>query len=91
MIDNTAPVTTLRASDPKYIGDVLYVTATTAFTLAATDNLSGVASTEYRIDGGTWTVYAPFNLIGLADGEHTIGFRSVDNGSNVRLNRYSLR
>ena len=83
MIDNTAPVTTLRASDPKYIGDALYVTATTEFTLAATDNLSGVASTEYRIDGGTWTVYAPFNLIGLADGEHTIGFRSVDNGSNV--------
>ncbi len=83
MIDNTAPVTTLRASDPKYIGDALYVTATTEFTLAATDNLSGVASTEYRIDGGTWTGYAPFNLNGLADGEHTIGFRSVDNGSNV--------
>ena len=83
MIDNTAPITTLRTSDPKYIGDALYVTVTTEFTLAATDNLSGVASTEFRIDGGAWTVYAPFNLIGLADGEHTIGYRSIDNGSNV--------
>jgi hypothetical protein len=83
MIDNTAPITTLRTSDPKYIGDALYVTVTTEFILAATDNLSGVASTEYRIDGGTWTLYAPFNLINLVDGEHTIGFRSVDNGSNV--------
>lgn len=83
MIDNTPPVTTLRTSDPKYMGEALYVTATSEFTLAATDNLSGVASTEYRIDGGTWKVYAPFNLINLVDGEHTIGFRSVDNGSNV--------
>ncbi|MEN8134194.1 MAG: hypothetical protein ABFS18_01490 [Thermodesulfobacteriota bacterium] len=85
VVDNTAPITTITTGDPKYIGTdtTMYVVRETEFTLSATDVFSGVATTEYRIDSGSWTAYAPLNLAGLADGGHTIGYRSTDNLGNV--------
>lgn len=80
-IDNTPPVTAITTGTPRYEGEgKLFVTSTTQFTLAATDNLSGVSRTEYRIDGGAWTSYAPFTA--AAEGEHVIGFRSIDTVGN---------
>ena len=83
VVDNTAPVTTITTGNPKYAGadGKLYVTSAAAFTLSATDNLSGVAKTEYRIDSGAWTAYAPFTV--AAEGTHTIDYRSQDNVTNL--------
>ena len=50
--------------------------------LIATDNLSGVASTVYQIDGGTVTTYTlPF--IVSTKGSHTVTFYSTDRAGNV--------
>ncbi len=82
IVDSTPPVTTITTGEPKFTtaDGKLYVTGGTTFTLAATDNLSGVAKTEYRINGGTWTTYAPFAIAG--EGTHTIEYYSKDNVAN---------
>jgi Tol biopolymer transport system component/subtilase family serine protease/fibronectin type 3 domain-containing protein len=83
VVDNTAPVTSIAVGEPQVSVDGnLYISGVTGFTLSASDNLSGVANTLYRIDGGPWAVYAPFTLAGLDDGEHTIGYHSTDNSEN---------
>lgn len=80
-MDNTAPVTTIDIEGPRYeVDDKLYVSPATVFTLAACDDFSGVANTEYRIDGGAWTPYAPFRL--TTAGGATIYYRSVDSAGN---------
>lgn len=83
MVDNAPPVTRITTGDPKYAAadGTIYVTGSTAFTLFATDNLSGVASTEYRIDGGSWTAYTPFTI--PAEGQHIIDYFSKDNVTNA--------
>ncbi|MEM3828526.1 MAG: CARDB domain-containing protein [Conexivisphaerales archaeon] len=94
IIDNIPPTTTLEIGEPKYIDPMgnIYVTSATPFTLTAEDNSggTGVASTFYRIYNSTydtsWLEYiAPFYLIGLADGEYSIDFYSVDNIGNTEL------
>jgi PKD repeat protein len=53
-------------------------------TLTANDGADGVgvATTEYRIDGGAWTAYgAPFEVTG--DGHHTVDYRSTDRNGNA--------
>ncbi|MEM3697414.1 MAG: CARDB domain-containing protein [Candidatus Bathyarchaeia archaeon] len=92
IIDNIPPTTTLNIGKPKYVSptDNIYVSSATQFTLTAEDNPggTGVASTLYRIYNSTydtgWLEYsAPFYLIGLADGEYSIDFYSVDNVGNT--------
>lgn len=85
--DNTPPVTTLILGEPKYINStgMTYVTKDTLFTLSATDNLSGVFKTEYRIDNGEWISYAPFKI--SAEGSHTISYRSKDNLGNLEAEK----
>lgn len=81
-MDNIPPQTTLTVGTPKYEANGrIYVTGNTAFTLAATDNYSGVAKTEYRIDGGAWTPYGLFTISG--EGAHDIYYRSTDNAGNT--------
>ncbi len=86
-IDMTPPVTTIAASAPRYTSTdgKLYVTSASMFTLSATDNLSGVANTEYRIDAGTWAAYAQFTL--NSEGTHTIYYRSTDNVGNIEADK----
>jgi Peptidase family M1 domain len=51
-------------------------------TLTATDATSGVASTQYRVDGGTWTSYTgPFMVTTF--GPHTLDVSSTDKAGNV--------
>ncbi|MFF1904462.1 OmpL47-type beta-barrel domain-containing protein [Kitasatospora sp. NPDC058218] len=48
----------------------------------ATDDISGAAMTDYRVDGGEWTRYTgPFTVSG--DGRHEVGYRSDDHAQNV--------
>ncbi|RKQ93981.1 glucose/arabinose dehydrogenase [Solirubrobacter pauli] len=78
--DTEAPVTTATASAQPG-ADGWYAAAPT-ITLAATDGTgSGVAKTEFAIDGGAWQTYtAPFVA---PEGEHTIRYRSTDQAGLV--------
>ncbi len=90
VIDNSAPLTEIRTGDPKHLFEIgtLFVTGLTEFSLSVSDNLSGAASTEYRIDGGEWTGYSEaFALGSLSDGEYTFEFRSVDNMNNLEAEK----
>ena len=81
-VDGSKPSTTatLTPSSPGgangwYLGPV-------QVSLSATDTPSGVAGSEYTVDGGSWTPYAgPFMI--TADGSHPVQFRSTDVAGNV--------
>ena len=85
--DTAPPVTILTVGTPQYARSdgTLYITSATPFTLAATDDLSGVAMTEYQIDGGIWNVYSSFTL--STAGTHTISYRSTDSAGNIEPNK----
>ncbi|HEY1105347.1 MAG TPA: DUF1349 domain-containing protein, partial [Agromyces sp.] len=72
-VDTVAPVTTatVEAGD----GDAVV-------TLAATDDTSGAAGTEFRVDGGAWAAYADPIVVSGA-GDHTVDYRSVDVAGNL--------
>jgi hypothetical protein len=71
-IDTTAPVTGASFSG----------TTSVLVTLSASDNLSGVASTLYQLDGGAVTAYTgPFSV--TAAGNHKVTFHSTDVAGNV--------
>ncbi|MBD3185465.1 hypothetical protein GF325_01450, partial [Candidatus Bathyarchaeota archaeon] len=82
VVDSNDPNTTIdydAAHAPNYVNN------TTEFTLGFSDGAgeSGVASTEYRLNGGSWTPYgAPFDLSSLSNGSVTIDYRSTDNVGN---------
>jgi len=81
--DATAPTTT-AALDPEDPGPGGTYNVPVTVTLSADDGEdgSGVASTEYRIDGGEFTDYSePFTVSDA--GEHTVEFRSTDFAGNV--------
>jgi len=80
--DTTAPTTTLTIPLPN--GQAGWYDTRPSFTLAATDNSggSGVASTEYRIDGGTWTPYTTAVSV-PGEGTKLIEYRSKDSAGNV--------
>ena len=82
-IDETAPVTTATLSGT--LSGAVYDTAVHV-TLAATDNLSGVISTSYQLDGGAVTAYsAPLTIATL--GSHTVKFYSVDYAGNTETTK----
>lgn len=88
-VDNTPPVSSIATGEPKHTASdgTLFVTGSTSFILTASDSLSGVAKTEYRIDSGTWTAYAsPFSI--PAESSHLIEYRSSDNVGNMEATKY---
>ncbi|KRE55852.1 OmpL47-type beta-barrel domain-containing protein [Paenibacillus sp. Soil750] len=79
---NTGFLADLRA--PITIAEAVYGTQTVV-ALSATDNLSGIARTEYRIgDNGTWSPYTGLILIEQG-GTHTVQYRSVDKTGNTEI------
>lgn len=69
-LDTTNPTTTISHS-----------AGSSTVSLSATDTTSGIKSTFYRIDAGSWVTYAgPFTLTGT--GTHTIYYYSQDNALN---------
>ena len=87
IVDDTPPITTPSVGDPKYIVGGTFVTSATPFSLAAMDggmDPVGLASTEYRIDTGSWTPYAaPFTVSG--EGAHGVALRSFDRLGNAEV------
>jgi PKD repeat protein/glucose/arabinose dehydrogenase/type 1 glutamine amidotransferase len=79
--DETAPVTT-AALDPAQPGPGGTYARTVTVTLNATDaGGTGVAKTEYKLDGGAFQTYAqPFRV--SSNGPHTIEYRSTDGAGN---------
>jgi hypothetical protein len=73
---DTTPPTTVAQYSGQGPGPDLFGGAVTV-TLVAADNLSGVARTEYRINGGAAQLYeGPFAV--ADEGVHTVWFRSID-------------
>jgi hypothetical protein len=71
-LDSGAPVTTASQSGSRPV----------RITLTSADPVSGVATTEYRVDDGGWSAYAgPFDVTGA--GDHTVAYRSTDQAGNV--------
>jgi cytochrome c len=76
-LETTPPVTTATFATP---GD--WHPGQVPVELTATDAGSGVARTEWKLDGGPWTAYtAPVVVTG--DGSHTLLYRSADKDGNV--------
>ena len=74
-IDRTPPTTGLAGTSNDWSnGDV-------TLTLAPTDNLSGVASTSYAVDGGASRTGTTVTL--SSDGDHTVTFFSTDQAGNA--------
>jgi hypothetical protein len=81
--DTIPPVTTRSLSGT--LNGTVYVSSVKV-TLSATDNLSGVASTVYQINGGAPQTYAgPFSVSN--PGSNTVTFHSTDNASNVEATK----
>lgn len=77
------PVTTAQLTAEATTGLGWYVKP--VVTLTADDSPSwgsGVATTEYRIDGGPWTIYEGPVLVD-GNGERVVEYRSVDANGNV--------
>jgi sugar lactone lactonase YvrE len=84
-VDCDPPVTTLHIGTPRFplTADSLpqYITSSTPLSFTATDDISGVDTTYYRIDSGTWDVYREtFNV--SPEGAHTVEYYSVDKAGN---------
>ena len=61
--DETAPVTTATLDPAAPDGENGWYVSPVSVALDAVDEGSGVAGTEYRLDGGAWTAYsAPFTV-----------------------------
>lgn len=75
-IDLTAPVTGASFSG----------TSTVTVKLSASDNLSGIASTAYRLDGAALKNYTgPFTV--ATAGSHTVAFSSTDRAGNAEATK----
>jgi uncharacterized repeat protein (TIGR01451 family) len=83
-IDTTKPVTTASISGP--IGDNGWYIGSVLVTLSATDATSGVAATEYQVDGGSFLTYSGSPLTVSGDGTHTVTYYSTDNAGNQEGN-----
>ena len=80
-IDLTAPVTTSAVAGTVVPGITQWYKDSAQVTLTRTDNLSGVQSTRYTIDGGTTLNYlSPFTI--QTDGSHTINYWTSDKAGN---------
>ena len=82
-VDTAAPSLSLAGASSSgwYTSDV-------TITASASDALSGLFSTEYRVDGGTWTDGSSVTL--TTDGSHTVDFRAIDKAGLVTLASQSV-
>jgi uncharacterized lipoprotein YddW (UPF0748 family) len=81
--DTLAPATTAAASPSTPNGQNGWYTSDVGVTLSASDNCSGVASTEYSTDGGqSWQPYEGAFTVG-AEGTNVVLYRSADAAGNA--------
>jgi len=79
--DHEPPITTYTLIPPDPDGNNNWYVSTVTVVLSATDNQSGIDLTAYKIDNGTWKLYAgPFTP---SDGNHTVYYYSIDTAGNT--------
>lgn len=79
-----SPIDVDRTPPPPPVIKINESTIPAIFSVTATDSLSGVASIEYRIDGGAWQAYTnPVPVV--AAGVHVVEARATDRAGNVSL------
>jgi hypothetical protein len=77
-IDTTKPHTSVTGNDD------LWHPQDVTVTFSATDGLSGVSTTGYRIDDADWTTGGSATVLASAgDGRHTVSYRSTDKAGNI--------
>src|SRR4029078_6235092 len=77
-VDLDMPVTTATLSPA--IRNGWYASPT--LTLTGTDGHSGIAHSDYSLDGGPWTLYIG-PLVSFPTGNHFVQYRSTDNAGRV--------
>jgi hypothetical protein len=77
--DTSPPVTVVSVNGLR--GDFGWYVSVVNFTLQPFDNIAGVNSTYYRMDGGAWTEYTGRVFV-TADGVHLLEYYSTDDSSN---------
>ncbi|MDB5084159.1 MAG: hypothetical protein JWN30_1045 [Bacilli bacterium] len=82
MIDKTPPVTSASVSPSMPNGSNGWYTSDVIINVAATDNLSSVARTEYRVNNGTWVTYTG-SIPSFGEGVYQVAYRSTDQAGNV--------
>ncbi len=88
IVDDIAPTSVMEVGLPNRIESesIYFVSTSTELSISATDDLSGVASSEYKIGDGTWQPFAePFTV--TTEGTNTILYRSVDRLGNVEIEK----
>lgn len=83
-----APVVLADTSPPMTVaslrgthGNLGWFVSGVNFTLESFDNIAGVNSTYYRMDGGAWIEYSGRVFV-TDDGIHTLEYYSIDNSGN---------
>jgi hypothetical protein len=84
-IDLTKPVTTASVSGTVGNNGWYKAPAPAVLTLTATDNLSGVALTNYTVNGGATQTYS--GPVTFSDGKYTVVYWSTDRASNVEIQK----
>ncbi len=78
--DSAPPTTTISITGT--LGDNSWYISPVMITLTATDDVTGVDYTMYKLDSGSWITYTgPFTV--SDDASHTIEYYSVDNNGNT--------
>ncbi|MFE5323204.1 OmpL47-type beta-barrel domain-containing protein [Paenibacillus sp. NPDC056579] len=80
--DETAPVSTSAIVPSEPAGDNGWYTGDVTVTLNATDEGTGVARTEYRLNGGEWRSYEGSIPI-ATEGTNVLEYRSSDQAGNT--------
>lgn len=80
-VDTTSPALTITLNGKTGLAG-WYVSEVTV-SGNATDTTSGVALTEYRLDGGNWQTGTRLTV--AADGPHNVDFRATDRAGNQAL------
>jgi hypothetical protein len=84
VVDATPPITSAAVSSSG--NPAGWYNTDLTVTLSASDVLSGVAKTEYNLDGAGWTIYGrPIPI--TAEGSYTLQYRSVDKASNQEVDK----
>ncbi|MCM3124191.1 MULTISPECIES: DUF4350 domain-containing protein [unclassified Mesobacillus] len=81
-VDKTAPETAVTLNPEKATGTNGWYTSDVTVSLSASDSLTDVKTTQYRINGGEWTVYSDALQL-TTDGIYKIEYHSVDGAGNV--------
>jgi hypothetical protein len=87
-IDVTAPLVSIALDPPAPNGENGWYVSRINVTLNASDGLSGVNATFYRINDGNWTLYTWTFFIGQLprdSGNFSIEFYAVDNADNIGI------